>query len=403
MTLQDVNWRQIFHSSGILPSPRHGHRAVAVKDSILMFGGGKDGMGIQNDLFLYNTLTNHWTNPAVKGDIPPGRAAYGIATEGSKVFIHGGMVEYGGYSRDLYQLDTNIWEWKLLKPRAGKNGSVPSPRIGHTFTIINSIAYLFGGLENRSEDPKNSIPRYLNDLWRLQIRSIGNLQWEMPQTYGTCPPPRESHSTVVMKGKDGNANKLIVFGGMNGLRLNDLWILNIESMTWNNPRMNGPVPLPRSLHSATMIGNKMFVFGGWIPLPKSSEQVVDPTSKWKCTNDLIIFDMNLLRSYSPNFVGKEPLQPKNRAGHCAVNVQGRIWIWSGRDGYREVWNSFVCHNDLWYLEVDQPKPPEQVQLVCATTRSFEICWRMTPREETYILQIQKVPNPKKTEDQPQTK
>jgi len=397
MARQEMNWREIFNSSGMIPSPRHGHRAVAVQDNILMFGGGKDGIGIQNDLFLYNTLKNHWTNPAVKGQLPPGRAAYGIDIEGSKVFIHGGMVEFGAYSNDLYQLDTSIWEWKLLKPKAIKNGTVPSPRIGHTITCIDSKLYLFGGLENRSEDPSNNIPRYLNDLWRIQIRTIGNMQWEIPQTYGKCPPPRESHSAVSMKGKNGNLTKLIIFGGMNGERLNDLWILNIESMTWNSPQMHGPIPLPRSLHSATMHDNKMFVFGGWVRTPKDSGKTYD-SNIWQCTNDLVVFDMNSLTSFIPDLIGKEPKKPKNRAGHCAVKIHDRIWIWSGRDGYRKAWNSLVCHNDLWYLEIERPKAPGQIHLVRATTNSLEICWRMIPREEAYLLQIQKIPNSDKTEN-----
>jgi len=37
-------------------------------------------------------------------------------------------------------------------------------------------------------------------------------------------------------------------------------------MTWNKPQLGGGPPLPRSLHSATLIGKRMFVFGGWVPL-----------------------------------------------------------------------------------------------------------------------------------------
>lgn len=33
--------------------------------------------------------------------------------------------------------------------------------------------------------------------------------------------------------------------------------------------------------------------------------------------------------------------PRARAGHCAVGINGRIYIWSGRDGYRKAWNNQV--------------------------------------------------------------
>ena len=40
----------------------------------------------------------------------------------------------------------------------------------------------------------------------------------------------------------------------------------------------------RSLHSATMIGNRMFIFGGWVPLVM--EDVATHEKEWKCTNNL---------------------------------------------------------------------------------------------------------------------
>ncbi|MEQ2188969.1 Host cell factor 1, partial [Goodea atripinnis] len=58
------------------------------------------------------------------------------------------MVEYGKYTNSLYELQANRWLWKKLKPRAPKNASPPCPRIGHSFTLVGSKCYLFGGLAN---------------------------------------------------------------------------------------------------------------------------------------------------------------------------------------------------------------------------------------------------------------
>ena len=33
--------------------------------------------------------------------------------------------------------------------------------------------------------------------------------------------------------------------------------------------------------------------------------------------------------------------PRARAGHCAVAAHTRLYIWSGRDGYRKAWNNQV--------------------------------------------------------------
>lgn len=45
--------------------------------------------------------------------------------------------------------------------------------------------------------------------------------------------------------------------------------------------------------------------------------------------------------------------PRARAGHCSVGINSRLYIWSGRDGYRKAWNNQVCCKDLWYLETGE--------------------------------------------------
>jgi host cell factor len=51
----NVHWKQLESTAGQNPKPRHGHRAVAVKDLIILFGGGNEG--IVEDLNVYNCST----------------------------------------------------------------------------------------------------------------------------------------------------------------------------------------------------------------------------------------------------------------------------------------------------------------------------------------------------------
>lgn len=122
-------------------------------------------------------------------------------------------------------MQASRWEWKKLKPKPPKNGPPPCPRLGHSFTLVNNKVYLFGGLANDSDDPKNNIPRYLKDLYALDL-STNPVQWEIPQTNGPCPPPRESHTGVAWIDKKQNKSFLVIYGGMSGCRLGDLWFLN---------------------------------------------------------------------------------------------------------------------------------------------------------------------------------
>lgn len=390
-----VKWKKVSDTSGPQPRPRHGHRAVAIKELLIVFGGGNEG--IVDELHVYNATSNQWFIPNTSGDIPQGCAAYGFVVDGTRILVFGGMVEYGKYSNELYELQASRWEWKHLRPLPPSKGPYPCPRLGHSFTLIGHKVYLFGGLANDSNDPKNNIPRYLNDLYTLDISSPDALAWDIPQTYGDSPPPRESHTAVAYTDRYG-VSKLIVYGGMSGCRLGDLWILSIDSMTWNKPLVSGPAPLPRSLHTATTIKDKMYVFGGWVPLLMDDVgvKVTAHEKEWKCTNQLACLNLETMSWEDLNLDTNEENMPRARAGHCAASIHTRMYIWSGRDGYRKAWNNQVCCKDLWYLEVGSPGKCSRSQLVRASTNSLEIFWLPVPASDMFLLQIQKYDVPPDT-------
>ncbi|XP_050535706.1 host cell factor 1-like isoform X1 [Daktulosphaira vitifoliae] len=387
-----LKWKKIVDPIGPQPRPRHGHRAVAIKDLLIVFGGGNEG--IVDELHVYNAANNQWFIPQTSGDIPPGCAAYGLVVDNTRLLIFGGMVEYGKYSNELYELQACRWHWSKLQPRPPLYHMSPCPRLGHSFTLIGNKVYLFGGLANDSNDPKNNIPRYLNDLYTLDISSPDALAWDIPETVGDFPPPRESHTAVAYTDTRGKC-KLIIYGGMSGCRLGDLWTLDIDTMSWNRPIVLGPKPLPRSLHTAVTIKNRMFVFGGWVPFVEEVKLPIHE-KEWKCTNQLACLNLETMTWEELNMDMNEDNMPRARAGHCAANIQTRMYVWSGRDGYRKAWNNQVCCKDLWYLEVDKPQKCSKSQLVRASTNALEIVWNSVPTADAYILQIQKYDQPADT-------
>lgn len=75
--------------------------------------------------------------------------------------------------------------------------------------------------------------RYLNDLYTLDLRyGSNNLQWDVPTTYGTPPPVRESHTASFYD--PGGKPQLIIYGGMSGCRLGDLWVLDLSNTRIRN-------------------------------------------------------------------------------------------------------------------------------------------------------------------------
>lgn len=48
-----LKWKRLTNAGGPSPRPRHGHRAVAIQDLMIIFGGGNEG--IVDELHVYNT------------------------------------------------------------------------------------------------------------------------------------------------------------------------------------------------------------------------------------------------------------------------------------------------------------------------------------------------------------
>ncbi len=87
--------------------------------------------------------TNQWFQPLVKGDIPTGCAAFGFATDGLRIVVFGGMVEYGKYSADLWELNPLTWQWKKIKARPPRTSPLPCARLGRFFLFYSSFHSFF--------------------------------------------------------------------------------------------------------------------------------------------------------------------------------------------------------------------------------------------------------------------
>lgn len=82
-------------------------------------------------------------------------------------------------------------------------------------------------------------------------------------TQVTCygPPPSPRRDATLVSAEDGR--RLWVFGGFEGTRcLNDVYMLEMERLTWSYVNINSAPPEPRMCHSATAIGQYMLISGG---------------------------------------------------------------------------------------------------------------------------------------------
>lgn len=144
------------------------------------------------------------------------------------------------------------WEYSTVKIRAPQSGEKsPCARLGHSMNIDSSgICYIFGGM-TRDED--DSI-KYLDDLYSVDLETTKQLQYKKINISGPSPSARESHTASLYEYDDQKF--LYLYGGMNGERLGDIWILDLVHFVWRQIDARGTIPLPRSLHSANIIKNR---------------------------------------------------------------------------------------------------------------------------------------------------
>jgi hypothetical protein len=179
---------------------------------------------------------------------PKGRNCHTASMVGDKMMVFGG---FGGskWFDELWVFDTRFIEWYSPEVRSAAQGS-PAARYAHSAVAFRGLLYIFGGYGGDDA--------WLNDLWVLDTQAIrvrdqrkAAMTWFRPQTTGSPPPPRAAHTANIV------GQKLYIFGGNNGsIRLNDLYSLDTQTMTWKKETCGGsrssmhPRPHARSVRRA---------------------------------------------------------------------------------------------------------------------------------------------------------
>ncbi|ESO01925.1 hypothetical protein HELRODRAFT_65936, partial [Helobdella robusta] len=182
--LAERKWEKI-NSVGA-PSPRSGHRMVACRKMLFIFGGFQDNTmayRYYNDVHAFSLESRTWVKLQLSGLPPSPRSGCVMAVTQDQCHI---MV-YGGYSKqkvnkdvhkgcihsDIFMLsyknkmDEKLsWKWSLAK----QYGTIPSPRCSTSLCVTSSNkAVLFGGIRDDEEDEENVEGSCFNDMYLLEI------------------------------------------------------------------------------------------------------------------------------------------------------------------------------------------------------------------------------------------
>lgn len=228
----------------------------------------------ENQVDEANMLT--WRKGFVVGKSPTKRSGHTFTVLGTNAFLFGGCdaQSTAGPTGELWQLKMlGNFEWIRLDDQVNKQGGVPLARWLHSACVYDKKFILyFGGF--------HSSKRRLNDLWMFDTIT---LQWSLlyegytgtpgidEKISNLAPPPRGGHTASII------GDKMWVFGGYGGQGysrkdFNDLFLLNLHEMEWEQlPQLKGVPPRPRSGHSATVVDSCIYIHGGWNAVEQLSD------------------------------------------------------------------------------------------------------------------------------------
>ncbi|KAI8646589.1 hypothetical protein BD408DRAFT_409921 [Parasitella parasitica] len=155
-------------------------------------------------------------------------------------------------------------------------------------------------------------------------QSIADLTTETKPTSGDIPPPLVGASTTVV------GNKVYVFGGRlvsSRQMTNHLYTLDLDTLVWTlhaaQPDLPPP-PRPRYFHSCNLYGRCLVVFGGMsYSIRRSSQSLC-------ALDDVCLFDLDLMIWKHPD-VRPSIYTPQARYAHLAVNAADKLVIMGGQD------------------------------------------------------------------------
>lgn len=296
---------------------------------------------VRNDVYLISTRELSATMLQTTGEIPSPRVGHASALVGSVLIVWGGDTKSNNkpktgdpHDDGLYLLNLSSREWT----RVSVQGPTPRGRYGHSVCMVGSKFYVFGGQVDGE---------FLNDLWSFDLNSLRTKAvWELIEPNSTSPRP--SHRTGHVMVSYGE--KLVVFGGTDSqYHYNDTWTYDTASRTWAELHCIGFIPSPREGHSAALVDDVVYVFGG---------RSVDG----KDLGDLGAFKISNQRWYMFQNMGPAP---SPRSGHAMASMGPRVFVLGGLGAEfinppRPEDQTMVHVLDTKHIKYpDSSKPPQQ--------------------------------------------
>lgn len=270
-----------------VPYQRYGHTACAYGTKIYIWGGRNDSAAC-NRLFCYDTVSQKWSCPTVKGSIPGARDGHAACIINDKMYITGGFIDHEQFAEGLHALDLTTMTWFYIQTKSG-----PSYRDFLSATAIDGKIYVFGGRGDVYEPYHTGQETYDNTLYMYDPQTN---DWAVKEDSQNAPVGRRSLSTFA------HNHRLYIFGGYNGLKkahYNDLYYYDTIRNKWSGELNTlGNRPCKRRRQTCIAMGGRVYLFGGTSPgsdfkYVESDDEESDTIERGLVDlNDLFILDLN---------------------------------------------------------------------------------------------------------------
>ena len=296
-----LEWEHV-HCIGALPSPRFGHTTTVVGSNAWVFGGcdDVDGMPTNSTHVLHITGGDCvWEAIEVtKRDAAPlerwGHSVVQLSK--TRLLLFGGFHSTKRRLNDVWIFDLVLLKW------------FPA----YTPGVLNDEEE---ALDAEDEEGGSALGA-ADPIARAVAIATKNASSIREGTLSMRPSPRGDHSAARI------GDYFFFFGGYGGVGFeqrdfNDIYAVDVATLTWRELLPSGNPPAARSGHSAVVVGSSMYIFGGW----SASGQF----------NDMHIFNAELM-AWSQAGIGAEWF-PGPRWAHAATAVDAipssRIFVFGG--------------------------------------------------------------------------
>lgn len=163
-----------------------------------------------------------------------------------------------------------------------------------------------------------------NRMNDVHILDTNTMKWTRHTGEVDLPAKRSAHSACLIDGRF-----LYVFGGWDGMtELGDLYRFDIPGKTWRRMTTEGPAPCPRHFHNAVALGRHMYVFGGY------------DGARWR--NDTVCLNLDTLVWEEIKL--EDDVKPGFRAsGAAAIIHKDKVVVFGGYDGEDFLDDAWILH------------------------------------------------------------